>query len=135
MPNIMGSFRGIQLVVSLANEPGTLSQLCSALSEALVNITAIDVAEARGRGKVRVMVDDLDEARKALKGAKILFSEEEVMVVDLDNRPGALGELAGKLSRSKINIKYAYTTTSAYARAKVIVAVPDVTKALRVLGG
>jgi hypothetical protein len=81
------------------------------------------------------MVDKLDEARRALKGAKIRFSEEEVMVVELDNRPGALGELAGKLSRSKINIRYAYVTTSPYARAKVIVAVPNITKALRVLGG
>lgn len=133
MPNIVDSFRETQLVVSLANELGTLSRLCSVLSEALVSITAIDVAESRGKGKVRVMVDRFDEAKKALKGAKIRFSEEEVVVVDLDNRPGALGELAEKLSRSKINIKYAYSTTSPFARAKVIVAVPDVTKALRVL--
>jgi hypothetical protein len=134
MSNIVGSFKGTQLVVSLANEPGTLAGLCAALGEAVVNITAIDVSEAKGSGRVRVMVDDLDEAKRALRGAKIRFSEEEVMVVELDNRPGALGELAGKLSQSKINIKYAYASTTAFARARVIVAVPDVAKVLRVLG-
>ena len=80
------------------------------------------------------MVVDLDGARAALKEAKIRFSEEEVLDIELDNRPGAFAELAGKLARAKINIRFAYATTSPFARARVIVAVSDVAKALRALG-
>lgn len=83
---------------------------------------------------MRVMVDDLDKARGALKEAKIRFSEEGVLLIELNNRPGAFGELAGKLAQSKININYAYATTSPFGRANVIIAVPDIIKALRVLG-
>ena len=121
------------MVVPLANKPGTLAELCSALGKAAVNIIAISAPEAKGRGRVGVMVVDLDGARAALKEAKIRFSEEEVLDIELDNRPGAFGELAGKLARANINIRYAYATTTAFGRARVIVAVPSVNKALAVL--
>jgi hypothetical protein len=126
--------KAVQLVVPLANEPGTLARLCSVLGEAKVNIIAVNAPETRGEGKARVMVVDLDGARAALKGAKIRFSEEEVLDVELDNRPGAFAELAGKLARAKININHAYATTSPFARARVVIAVTDAAKALAVLG-
>jgi hypothetical protein len=71
-----------------------------------------------------------------LKAAKIRFSEEEAVAVELDNRPGALCEVAEKLARAKINIKYAYATApEGSARATVILAVPSIEKALDVIGG
>jgi hypothetical protein len=121
----------------MTDKPGTMAELCSTLGKDGVNIIAVSVPEPIGRGKVklRVMVtaDDLAGARAALKRTKLRFSEEEVLDIELDNRPGAFGELAGKLARAKINIRYAYATTSAFARARVILAVPDVNKALAVL--
>lgn len=126
--------KAIQLVVSLVNRPGTLADLCSTLGEATVNITAILAPEGEKRGKVSIMVDDLERARDALNGAKIRFSEEEVLEVDVDNRPGAFGEIAGKLAKSRINIDSVYVTTSPYGRARVVMGVRDVAKALRALG-
>jgi len=116
------------------NKPGTLAHLCSTLGEAKVNITAILAPEGKKKGKVSLMVEDLAAAREALKRARVRFSVEEVLEVDVDNRPGAFGEVAGKLAKSKINIDYVYVTTSPYGRAKVVMGVPDVTKALRALG-
>jgi hypothetical protein len=121
------------LAVLLDNKPGTLAELCTVLGKAAVNIIAISAPEAKGKGRVGVMVVDLDGARTALKEAKFRFSEEEVLDIELDNRPGAFAELTGKLARAKINVKFAYATTSAFARARVIVGVPDVNKALAVL--
>jgi hypothetical protein len=128
--------KAIQFVVPLANKPGTMSKLCSALGKEGVNIIAILVPESEERQKARVMVktDDLAKARGVLKKAKIRFSEDEVLDIEMDNRPGAFGELAGKLARAKINIKYAYATTSPFARARVVMAMPDVSKALAILG-
>jgi hypothetical protein len=94
-----------QIAVSLANKPGALSQFCSTLARAGVNITALLAPEMRGRGKVRVLVDNHEKAKDALKEAKIRFSEEEVIAMELDNRSGALGEVTEKLAQSKINIK------------------------------
>jgi len=127
--------KATQFVVPLANKPGTMSKLCSALGEEGVNIIAIFIPEADVRHKARVLVktDDLDKAREVLKRTKIQFSEEEVMDVEMDNRPGAFGELAGKLASAKINIKYTFATTSPFARARVVMSVTDVARALTTL--
>lgn len=124
------------VTVTLQNKPGTLAQVCSALGKAGVNISALLAPEIRGRGKVRLLVDNLDKAKDALKAAKIRFGEEEAIAIELDNKPGALGEVAEKLAQAKINIRYAHATVSeGSTKATVILAVPDVAKALGVLGG
>ena len=120
-------------MVPLANKPGTLARLCSILGDAQVNIVGVFAPEAKKTAQARVMVVDVAGARAALKKAKIRFSEEEVLKVELDNRPGAFGELAGKLAEKKINIKYAYATTAPFARANVVVAISDIDKALAAL--
>jgi hypothetical protein len=127
--------RVTQIAVTLQNKPGTLAQLCSTLRDAGVNISAVVASEIRGRGKVRLLVDSPDKAKDALKAAKIRFSEEEAIAIELDNKPGALGEVAEKLAQARINIRYAYATTSeGSAKATVVMAVPDVAKALGILG-
>jgi hypothetical protein len=118
----------------MANKPGSLANLCSVLGHAQVNIIGVSAPEAKGKGEVRVMVVDVPAAKAALKEAKIRFSEEEVLDVELDNRPGAFGELLGKLARAKINVRHAYATTAPFARARVVIGVPDSAKALAVLG-
>jgi len=133
--------RVTQIAVTLESRAGTLAKLCSTLGKAGVNISAVVAPETRknlvsGRGKVRLLVDNPDKAKDALKAAKIRFSEEEAIAVELDNRPSALGEVAEKLAQARINIKYVYATASeGSAKATVILAVPDVAKALGVLGG
>jgi len=122
--------RVTQFVVPLANKPGTLSKLCSVLGDAQVNIIGIFAPEAKGTGKARIMVVDAVGTRAALKKAKIPFSEEDALNVELDNEPGAFGELAGKLAQKGINIRYAYVTTGPFARARVVIAVSDIDKAI-----
>jgi len=129
-----------QIVVTLENKPGTLVHLCSTLGKAGVNISAVmapGVSGAKARqGKVRLLVDNPDKAKDALKAAKIRFSEEEAIAVELDNRPSALCEVAEKLAQAKINIRYAYeTVTEGPAKGTVVLALPDVAKAVTVLGG
>jgi hypothetical protein len=124
-----------QIAVSLQNKPGALAQICSTLGKAGVNIAAMLAPDVRARGKVRLLVDSPEKAKEALNAAKIRFSEEEVIALSLDNRAGALSEIAEKLAQAKINLKYAYATTAeGSAKATAIIAVRDVDKALGVLG-
>jgi len=129
-----------QIVVTLRSKPGTLAHVCSTLGKAGVNISALmapGVSGAKARqGKVRLLVDNPDKAKEALKAAKVRFSEEEAIAIELDNRPSALYEVAEKLAQAKINIRYAYeTVTEGSAKGTIVLAVPDVAKAVTVLGG
>jgi len=123
-----------QITILLDNKPLALAKFCSILGRAEVNILALFAPEVKGKGKVRVWVDRPDEAKYALRSAKIRFSEEEVVVMELENKAGSFGEVAERLGRARVNIKYAYSATAeGSVKAIVIMAVSDVTKTLRIL--
>jgi len=124
-----------QIAITLENKPGALHRVCAALAQAQVNITAVFVPEVKEKGKVRLIVEDLDRARDALRAARIRFSEEEALLFSAEHRPGALAEITEKLAQAKVNIKYAYATTIPGAtRATVIMAVSNIEKALAAIG-
>lgn len=125
-----------QITLTLASKPGVLAQLAGALARAGVNITAVCAAEASGgRGKIRLLVDNPQRAMEALKAAKFRPGQEEAVTLTLENRPGALAEVADKLGRAKVNIKCAYATTQGGGPALVVLAVANAAKAQAALGG
>src|SRR5262245_43684494 len=128
--------RTSQLVLSLQSKPGVLAQVASSLAGTGVNITAICAGEAAGaRGKIRLLVDDPARAVEVLKAAKLRVSQEEALSLTLDNRPGALAEVAGKLARARVNVKCAYATTAGTGPAQVVRTVSNLAKAQAALGG
>jgi len=99
-----------------------------------VNIKAFSAPEVTGTGKLRLLVADIEGARTALKGAKIKFSEETALILSLENKPGALNEVANSLTKARINIKCGYCTPSREGkRAIVVLTVSNTEKALSVL--
>jgi hypothetical protein len=125
-----------QLVISGLSKPGVLANVASVLGQSGVNIKAFSAPEVSGsgKGKLRLLVADLDGARAALKKAKIKFVEETALILSLENKPGALNEVADLLTKSRINIKCGYCTPSREGkRAMVVLTVSKTEKALTVL--
>ena len=125
-----------QLVISGQSKPGVLATVTSVLGAAGVNIKAFSAPEVTGTGKLRLLVADLDGARAALKAAKIRFTEETALILSLENKPGALKDVADLLTKNRINIKCGYCTPSREGkRAIVVLTVSGTEKALTVLRG
>jgi hypothetical protein len=123
-----------QLVISSQSRPGVMAQVASVLGEAGVNIKAFSAPEVTGTGKLRLLVADLDGARTALRTAKIKFTEETALILSLENKPGALNEVAGLLTQARLNIKCGYCTPSREGkRAIVVLTVSNIEKALSIL--
>src|SRR5215510_13260299 len=123
-----------QLVISGLSRPGVLAQVAQILGEAKVNIKAFSAPEVPGTGKLRLLVADLEGARAALKTAKIKFLEETAFLLSLENKPGALNEVADLLTQARINIRCGYCTPSREGkRAIVVLTVSNTEKALSVL--
>ncbi|HEY6184700.1 MAG TPA: hypothetical protein VIW67_20815 [Terriglobales bacterium] len=123
-----------QLVISGLSKPGVIAQVAQVLSEANVNIKAFSAPEVTGAGKLRLLVADLDGARTALKAAKVKFVEETALLLSLENKPGALKEVADLLTKARINIKCGYCTPSREGkRAIVVLTVSNTPKALTIL--
>ena len=124
-----------QITLTLQSKPGVLAKVARTLASAGVNITALCAAETAGKGKIRLLVSDPARAKEALKAAKYRPGEEPALTLTLEDRPGALAQVAEKLAQAKINIKCAYATTAGMGSATIVLAVANPDKAQAVLGG
>jgi hypothetical protein len=114
------------LTVVLQDHPGTLADLGEALGKAGVNIEGIAGFEVRGEGVVHMLVEDAAAARQALEGAGVeVRGASEVLLVDLQDRPGQLGEIARKIANAAANITVGYLST----KMQLVLVVDDVGKA------
>jgi hypothetical protein len=103
--------KATQLNLPLDNEIGTLARLCRDLADGGVNLLALFAPETgRETGTVRLLVPNGDLASRALTKAGYVFSSEEVLFIELKNRPGALAKAVEKLAGAKISVRYAYAT-------------------------
>ena len=126
-----------QLHLPLDNEIGTLARLCRDLAHGGVNLLAISAPESgQQNAGIRLLVVNRDLAVRALSKAGYLFSEEQVLFVEVTNRPGALARAVEKLAKAQINIRYAYATASPRGRkTATVIAVPedDLPRAVKLL--
>jgi hypothetical protein len=99
-----------QLSIALENQPGQLARLCRALAQADVNIRGLSISESSDVSTVRLIASDPGAAQEALRGAGLAFVAQEVLVLELQDRPGALERVALRLGDSGINIQYVYGT-------------------------
>jgi len=124
----------VQFSVFLANKAGVLSQIFRALAKAKVNISALAMMDASEHGVLRMITDDIDDARRVLTALNIPVTETDVLAVPLSNRPGAVADVCERLSGGGINVSYLYCTTgSKTGKAVAVFKVPDIRKAIRSL--
>jgi hypothetical protein len=125
-------YTGTQFSVFLVDKPGVLVQVTDKLAQAKVNISALTLMDSVEHGVFRIVCDDADRARAALRSLNIPMTETEVLMVELPNRPGAMADLCAKLGADHISIKYAYLTAGAPGgRTLGIFKVSDLKKALK----
>jgi hypothetical protein len=115
------------LTVILEDRPGTLGDLGEATGGAGINIEGVCGSTEGGQGVIHVLVDDADATRAALSDAGLeIRGERDVLVVDVEDRPGAMGEIARRLGNAGVNIELAYTT---FGAVRLVLGVDDMNKA------
>ena len=117
------------LTVILEHRPGELARLGEVTGEAGVSIRGVAAFTGEGRGVVHVLLDDQVVAgcRAALERAGIgIADEREVLVVGVEDRPMALGELTRQLAEANVNVELAYTT---FGGGMIVIATDDLESA------
>lgn len=123
-----------QLAIFIANKPGTLAEVCDALAEDKINIYGLTVSDTVDHAVVRMVVSDTRRAIALLEAHGTLVVENDVVMIENDNRPGGLSRIAKALSAAKVNIEYAYLASMPTAKkGLLILRASDVKKALKVL--
>ena len=101
-----------QLSVFMENKPGRLSQICNALADNNINIAAMSVHDTVDHAIVRLIVDQPTKALVILEEEGVYTICQDVVIMELENKPGIISTIARKLFRADINIEYAYCTAS-----------------------
>jgi hypothetical protein len=117
------------LTVILKDEPGQLASLGEATGTAGVNIEGLCAFTGEGRGIIHVLIADdaVDRAVGALQEAGMgIADRREVLVVDVADQPGSLGELARQLTAAAVNIELLYTT---FGGVRIVIATDDLDSA------
>jgi hypothetical protein len=102
------------LTLYLDDHPGELARVGDVLGKAGANIAGLcALTSGGGLAEVHILVEDPTPAFEALQGAGIrIAAEQEVIVLEIEDRPGALGEVARKLGDANVNLTTAYLATN-----------------------
>ena len=123
-----------QLAVFLENKPGALAMVCDALAAAKINIFGLSVSDTTDHSVVRMVVSNSEKAIGIFEEHGALVVENDVLMIQNDNKPGSLSRIARSLAAKKINIDYGYLASMPSAkRGLLILRVTDPKKALAVL--
>jgi hypothetical protein len=122
------------LTVVLTDEPGQLATLGGATGAAGVNIDGMCAFTGEGRGIIHVLVADgaASRAVAALEEAGMgVADQRHVLVIDIEDRPGSLAEVARELADAGVNIELLYST---FGGVKLVIATDDMESARAALG-
>ena len=99
-----------QLSAYAENKPGTVYEILKTLADAGINLKAINIADTKDFGIIRLITDDNDKAREAL-GEDTIVGFTEVIAVEMVDKVGSLSSIIKVLSDAGINIEYLYSFT------------------------
>lgn len=124
--------RAKELKIRVENRPGMLGEVAATLADQKVNVRALNAWVEGEQGVIRLVVDKLPAARKALAKRGWSPEETEVLEVELADKPGSLARLASALGQAGIDIGHLYVGTAGARKATVFLGVSDLQAALKV---
>ncbi len=132
--------KGVEFAVSLRNR--RLAELLEKLAAIQVNIKAFMLYTSfisnipnvpKVAGVCKMLVDNDEAARKALRDLNVEFWEEEVLLLRAPDRPGLFATVLGRLAEAGLNVKDGYASVrSGQEDVLMVFSVYDIEKSLSI---
>ena len=120
------------VAVFVENKPGQTARITKLLADAGVNLRWFTIANSGSFGVMRFLVDERDQAVRALKEKGVMVSLLEVLAVEVPDKPGALHAVADLLGRNNLNLDNS-SGFVAHNRAVLIIEVHELAQARALL--
>lgn len=118
------------LVIEIDNEPGALAKVAAAVSDAGVNLAAATCVGNAERAELHILVPHAEAVRHALAITNLAVTRErEVVVLDVEDRPGVLADLTRKVAKAGVDLDLVYVAT----QNRVVLGSPHLDKLKAVL--
>ena len=123
-----------QISVFLENNAGRLGEVTRVLAQAGINIRAISIADTADFGILRLIVNNWEEAVKALNQANYTTRVSDVVAVEIEDVPGSLARVMDLFRKTMVNIEYLYASLEGKAgKAVVVFKLGDHEKGLQII--
>ena len=114
------------LTVILEDRPGTLADMGEVLGKAGINIDGLCGFPCQGKGTIHILVEDAAAARRALEERGLeVRDEHEVLILEVEDRPGAGGKVTRRIANAGVNIDLVYPATN----NRLVIGADDLDKA------
>ncbi len=113
----------MDLVIKVANEPGALAKVAAAVSDAGVNMAAATCTGPDSDAEIHILVPHAEAAKHALRISSLAVTDErEVVVVEVQDRPGELADITRRVNEAGVNLDLVYLATG----NRLVLGSPDI---------
>ncbi len=121
----------VDLVIDIENTPGSLAKVAAAISDAGVNLASATCLGSDGRAELHILVPHPEAAKHVLAiSAVAVTREREVVVVEVQDRPGVLADLTRRIAEAGVDLDLVYVAT----QNRVVFGSPDLAALRAALG-
>ena len=114
-----------QLLITVNNEVGTLAQVVNAVSSSGINLLAVCAYAVDNNGMIMFVTEDNKRAKKLLEAKKYNVREEEVVLITLDNKPGALQAITERIASCGIDLTLVYASVEPKGKKSQMVLISE----------
>ncbi len=97
-----------QISIFLENKSGRLADVTDSLAKSGINLRALSLADTADFGIFRLIVSDTEKAIAILKEKGFTIGKNDVVAVEVPDRPGGLAGILSTLQGKNINVEYMY---------------------------
>jgi hypothetical protein len=124
--------RAHQLSVTMPNKVGLLAEVTIFIAAAKINIEAICAYEMEDEGCFMLITSNTAKTKKILLNMGAEVETDDVIMVEMPNKPGQIHRVAKKISDAGIDVHYVYGSP-ARGKMTIIFKTADDRKAIRLL--
>ena len=99
---------GKQLMIRVEDHVGTLAEITDLVSPSGINLIAICAYAVGKTVAIMLVTDDNNETKRLLQKKGYRVEEEEIILLTVDNKPGALQSVIDKLAGASIDLRLIY---------------------------
>ncbi|HIJ56042.1 MAG TPA: amino acid-binding protein [Deltaproteobacteria bacterium] len=123
-----------QITIAIENAPGRLYEVTHALGEAGINLRALSLVDTGAFGQLRLLVSDVAKARRILMGMHMPAQVNDVVAVEIEDKPGSLAKMLRPLKDAHVQVLYTYAFVGfSQGRAVMIFSFSDNDRAIQIL--
>jgi hypothetical protein len=114
-----------QLMIQVTNEVGTLAQITGSIAASGINMVAICAYALEDTVAIMFVTEDNNESKKILENNGYQVNEEEVILLSVANKPGALKSITERIAEAGIDLRLIYGSVDKNAEVSRLVVIAE----------